>query len=250
MPEPIAIEESEPEPEPVTIEPPPIVVDEPKEPEEKETEEVAKEEKEQTEQTEQTPEVIIPEPAKLAPLPIYPAYLVTDGGAIFGIPSGLMGEGHKKPLTITDTDGNTLQGKIGFYTVRGMLYIVREWVDEAGTEHTDYYAQDLSIVDVPKIDLVDSAPKMPDVERVVFDSPEWLIKSVVLSGVEYSYLYNRHASVWGGSGDGEWVCRKNKITGFVVLENGILIMSEDSAQFCPANRKGLNMVGEYGRVWK
>jgi len=212
----------------------------------KENEEMAEKEKEQAEQT---PDVVIPEPAKLCPLPIYPAYLVTDGGNIFGIPSGLMGEGHKERLTITDIDGSTLQGKIGFYTVRGMLYVVREWVDQIGTEHTDYYAQDLSTA-VPKIDLVDSAPKMPDVERVVFDSPEWLIKSVVLSGIEYSYLYNRHASVWGGAGDGEWVCRKNKITGFVVLENGILIMSEDGAQFCPANRKGLNRVGECQRLWK
>ncbi len=226
------------------VPPEPARIEEPKE---KENEQMAEKEKEQTEQT---PDVVIPDPAKLAPIPVYPAYLVTDGGTIFGIPSGLMGEGHKERLTITDTDGNPLQGKIGFYTVRGMLYIVREWVDPVGTEHTDYYAQDLSTVDVPKIELVDSAPKMPDVERVVFDSPEWLIKSVVLSGIEYSYLYNRHASVWGGSGDGEWVCRKNKITGFVVLENGILITSEDGAQFCPANRKGLNMVGECGRVWK
>lgn len=204
---------------------------------------MAEKEKEQTEQ------VVIPEPAKLAPVPVYPAYLAMDYGAIFGIPSSLMGELHKEPLTITDIDGNTLQGEIGFYTARGMLYVVREWVDPAGVEHTDYYAQDLSTA-TQKIDLVDSAPKMPDVERVVFDSPEWLIKSVVLSGVEYSYLYNRHASVWGGAGDGEWVCRKNKITGFVVLENGILIISEDGAQFCPANRKGLNAVGECGRVWK
>ena len=210
----------------------------------KENEEMA-----EKEQTEQTPDVVIPDPAKLAPIPVYPAYLVTDYGAIFGIPPNLIGEGHKKPLTITDVDGNTLQGKIGFYTVRGMLYVVREWVDPAGVEHTDYYAQDLSGSGL-EITLVDTAPKMPDVERVVFDSPEWLIKSVVLSGVEYSYLYNRHASVWGGSGDGEWVCRKNKITGFVVLENGILIMSEDGAQFCPANRKGLNAVGECGRLWK
>jgi len=247
MPEPIAIEESEPEPEPVTIEEPtPVVAEEPKE---KENEEMAEKEKEQTEQTEQTPDVVIPDPAKLAPIPVYPAYLVTDGGAIFGIPSGLQGEGHKERLTITDTDDNTLQGKIGFYTVRGILYVVREWVDPVGTEHTDYYAQDLSTA-VPTISLVDSAPKMPDVERVVFDSPEWLIKSVVLSGVEYSYLYNRHASVWGGAGDGEWVCRKNKITGFVVLKNGILIMSEDGTQFCPASRKGLNRVGECGRMWK
>ena len=160
-----------------------------------------------------------------------------------------MGECHKEHLTITDADGNNLSGKISFYTVRGMLYIVREWVDPAGTEHTDYYAQDLSVA-VPTIELVDTAPKMPDVERVVFDSPEWLIKSVVISGVEYSYLYNRHASVWGGAGDGEWVCRKNKITGFVVLENGIVIMSEDGAQFCPSNRKGLNAVSEVGRLWK
>jgi hypothetical protein len=234
-------DESTPTPEPITT--PPVVVEEP----EKENEEMAEKEKEQTEQT--APEVVIPEPAKLCPLPVYTAYLVTDGGTVFGIPSGLMGEGHKERLTITDTDGNTLQGKIGFYTVRGILYVVREWVDQIGTEHTDYYAQDLSTA-VPTISLVDSAPKMPDVERVTFDSPEWLIKSVVLSGVEYSYLYNRHASVWGGAGDGEWVCRKNKITGFVVLENGILIMSEDGAQFCPANRKGLNMVGECGRLWK
>lgn len=209
----------------------------------KEMEQMAKEEKEQTEQ------VVIPEPAKLAPIPVYPAYLVTDYGAIFGIPPSLMGELHKEHLTITDIDGNTLQGEIGFYTVRDMLYVVREWVDQVGTEHTDYYAQDLSTA-TPKIDLVDSAPKMPDVERVVFDSPEWLIKTVVLSGVEYSYLYNRHASVWGGAGDGEWVCRKNKITGFVVLGKGILIMSEDGAQFCPANRKGLNAVSEIGRLWK
>ena len=215
----------------------------------KENKEMAEKEKEQTEQTEQTPDVVIPEPAKLAPVPVYPAYLVTDGGAIFGIPPSLQGELHKERIQITDIDGNTLQGKIGFYTVRGMLYVVREWVDPAGVEHTDYYAQDLSTA-VPEISLVDSVPKMPDVERVVFDSPEWLIKSVVLSGVEYSYLYNRHASVWGGAGDGEWVCRKNKITGFVVLEKGILIMSEDGAQFCPANRKGLNAVGECGRLWK
>ena len=201
------------------------------------------------EEQEQTPDVVIPDPAKLAPLPIYPAYIVDKWSRVFGVPSDLMGECHKKPLTITDTDGNTLQGKISVYTVRGMLYVVREWIDQIGTEHTDYYAQDLSVA-VPTITLVDSAPKMPDVERVVFDSPEWLIKSVVLSGVEYSYLYNRHASVWGGAGDGEWVCRKNKITGFVVLENGILIMSEDGAQFCPANRKGLNAVGECQRLWK
>ena len=238
-PEPARIEE----PEPVTIEEPPLIAVE--EPKEKETEQMA-----EKEQTEQAPEVVIPDPAKLCPLPIYPAYLVTDGGNIFGIPYGLQGEGHKERLTITDTDGNTLQGKISVYTVRGMLYVLREWVDQISTEHTDYYAQDLSAVDVPKIDLVDTAPKMPDVERVIFDSPEWLVKSVVLSGVEYSYLYNRHASVWGGSGDGEWVCRKNKITGFVVLENGILIASEDGIQFCPANRKGLNAVGECGRVWK
>jgi hypothetical protein len=209
----------------------------------KEMEQMAKEEKEQT------PEMVIPEPAKLAPIPVYPAYIVDKWSRVFGIPPSLQGELHKEQLTITDIDGNTLQGEIGFYTARGVLYVVREWVDPAGVEHTDYYAQDLSTA-TPKIDLVDTAPKMPDAERVVFDSPEWLIKSVVLSGVEYSYLYNRHASVWGGAGDGEWVCRKNKITGFVVLENGILIMSEDGAQFCPANRKGLNAVSEIGRLWK
>ena len=214
----------------------------------KESEQMAKEE--QTEQT--ATEAVIPEPAVLKPIPVYPAYIVTDYGAIFGIPPSLMGEGHKENLTITDTDGNTLSGKIGFYTARGVLCVVREWVDPAGTEHTDYYAQDLSMVDVPTIELVDTAPKMPEVERVVFDSPEWLIKTVVISGVEYSYLYNRHASVWGGAGDGEWVCRKNKITGFAVLERGILIVSEDGAQFCPANRKGLNAVvnGKDCRLWR
>jgi hypothetical protein len=219
-------------------------------PVEPEIERIQTKENEQVAKEETTPEpVVIPEPAKLAPLPVYPAYIVDKWSRVFGVPSDLMGEGHKKPLTITDIDGNTLQGKISVYTVRGMLYVVREWVDPAGTEHTDYYAQDLSTA-TPTISLIDTAPKIPDVERATFDSPEWLIKSVVLSGVEYSYLYNRHASVWGGAGDGEWVCRKNKITGFVVLEKGILIASEDGAQFCPANRKGLNRVGECGRLWK
>lgn len=225
-----------PEPEPVVIEEPPqIVIEEPKE---KEMEQMAKE------QTEQTLDVVIPEPAKLAPIPVYPAYLATDYGAIFGVPPSLMGEGHKERIQITDVDGNTLQGEIGFYTTRGMLYVVREWVDPAGVEHTDYYAQDLSVVDAPKIDLVDTAPKMPAQERVQYDSPEWLIKSVVLSGIEFSYLYNRHDSVWSGAGDGEWVGRKQKITGFVVLDNGIMVVSEDGAQFCPSNRKGLYPVVE------
>ena len=219
-------------PEPITEQSPvdePVVVEEP---EEEETEEMEKQ------------VVEVEKPAVLAPVAVYPAYVVTDYGSIFGIPASLQGAMQREPVQITDVDGNTPHGKISVYTVRGILYVVREWADNTGVEHTDYYAQDLSADGVPKIELVESAPKMPEQERVQFDSPEWLIKSVVLSGIEFSYLYNRHDSVWGGAGDGEWVGRKQKITGFVVLENGLMVVSEDGAQFCPSNRKGLYPVVE------
>jgi len=219
-------------PEPVSE---PTPVDEPvvvEEPEEEETEEMEKQ------------VVEVEKPAVLAPVAVYPAYVVTDYGSIFGIPASLQGAMQREPVQITDVDGNTPHGKISVYTVRGILYVVREWADNTGVEHTDYYAQDLSADGVPKIELVESAPKMPEQERVQFDSPEWLIKSVVLSGIEFSYLYNRHDSVWSGAGDGEWVGRKQKITGFVVLDNGIMVVSEDGAQFCPSNRKGLYPVVE------
>lgn len=220
------------EPEPVSEQSPvdePVVVEEP---EEEETEEVEKQ------------VVEVEKPAVLMPVTVYPAYVVTDYGSIFGIPASLQGAMQREPVQITDVDGNTPHGKISVYTVRGILYVVREWTDNTGVEHTDYYAQDLSADGVPKIELVESAPKMPEQERVQFDSPEWLIKSVVLSGIEFSYLYNRHDSVWSGAGDGEWVGRKQKITGFVVLENGLMVVSEDGAQFCPSNRKGLYPVVE------
>lgn len=204
---------------------------------------------------EQAPEqepVSTPEPAVLKPIPVYPAYIVAGYGTIYGIARDVQGIEHRDQLRIAETNGNTLLGKIKFYTVRGILYIVREWTDENGTEHKDCYAQDLSNSGTPCIDLVDNAPEMPDMLAVQFDSPEWLIKTVVISGIEFSYLYNRHDSVWSGAGDGEWVCRKQKITGFVVLEKGILIVSEDGAQFCPSNRKGLNTVvnGKDCRLWR
>ena len=190
------------------------------------------------------------EPKVLKPITEYPAYILDQCGALWGVPSSLMGESHKERVKIETVDGIELpMTGVQFFVLKGVAYISHSYTDEAGTQCVDYYAQELGLK-TPKIELVDSIPVMPEQNRVSFDSPQWLIESTVISGTEWSYLYNRNGAVWGGSGKGEWICRKEKITGFVVLPSGIVVMSESGGEFCPSNRKSLNTVSEPGRVWK
>ena len=190
------------------------------------------------------------EPKVLKPITEYPAYILDQCGALWGIPSSLMGESHKERVKIETVDGIELpMTGIQFFTKQGVAYITHSYTDEDGKQCVDYYAQELGLK-TPKIELVDSIPVMPEIDRVSFDSPQWLIESTVISGTEWSYLYNRNGAVWGGAGKGEWICRKEKITGYAVLSAGILIMSSDGGEFCPSNRKSLNTVSEPGRVWQ
>lgn len=192
----------------------------------------------------------IKEPIMLKPIIEYPAYIIDQCGTLWGIPLSLMGEGHKERVKIETVDGVELPtSSVQFFTSKGVAYFAHTYTDEKGKSCVDYYAQEFGLK-TPKVELVDSIPSMPEQIRAALDSPEWLIESTVISGTEWSYLYNRNAAVWGGAGKGEWICRKEKITGYAVLSSGIVVMSEAGGEFCPSNRKGLNAVSEPGRLWK
>lgn len=211
-------------------------------------------EKEKTKQT--TPEQLKPEqeqpkePIMLKPIIEYPAYILDQCGTLWGIPSSLMGESHKERVKIETVEGEELpSSSLVFFVKSGVAYIAHEYTDEKEKSCVDYYAQELG-TKIPTLKLVDSIPVFPEADRVTVNNPEWLIESTVISGTEWSYLYNRNAAVWGGAGKGEWICRKEKVTGYVILSGGIVIMSESGGEFCPSNRKALNAVSEPGRLWK
>ena len=191
----------------------------------------------------------IKEDIVLKPIPVYPAYLQRDKSTIWGVPKHLQGITHREKVQLETVDGLPVMC-VSFFVDRGIAYITHEYTTDDGKAYTDFYAQDLSS-NTPSIGLVDSIPNCPPLSRITLDSPEWLIETSVVSGVEYSYLYNRHAAVWGGAGKGEWICRKQSITEFVVLDKGILIECEDGIRFCPSNRKSLSEVDEkVVRLWK
>jgi hypothetical protein len=208
-------------------------------------------------ETETTVTTEEPEPKEdilIKAIPVYPAYIVDQCGTVWGIPATLQGPLHKERISIQDTDGNELSN-VDLYTTGGYIYVVHKYSTSDGTgatiENTDYYKQ---AIDATTIELVTEVPDKPAEERATLDSTAWLIETSVISGVTLSYLYNRNADVikaYEYTGDkGVMMCKRTMITGFVVLDNGILIMAENGAEFCRCNRASMNSVSEPGRLWK
>ena len=206
-----------------------------------------------TEPTEPTEEpVTIPqEEIMIKAIKEYPAYIVDQCGTIWGIPQSFQGEYHKERIVIETTDGDALSG-IDFFTIDGVLFIQHTYPTESSGETVtaiDYYRQESGIVS-----LVDSIPAMPPASRVAYDGTEWLIESSVISGVPVSMLYNRNPEIVASNGNyggrGAWIRTFPEVNGFVVLDKGILVMTDTAAFFCPSNRTSLTEVAEKGRLWK
>lgn len=198
----------------------------------------------------------IAEPIKedilIKPIPSYPAYIVEESGAIYGIPSSAMGVMHKERIQIETVEGEPITSGIDLFTAGGVVYVTHGYT-ETGTDgepvnYLDYYRQDGKT-----IELVTYGADKPAASRVTLDSPEWYIESAVISGVECSYIYSRNPDIidaLGGTNKGAFIHRYNSITGYAVLDNGIAIMTDEGGKFIPSNRAAVNDLSEKGRMWK
>ena len=191
-----------------------------------------------------------PEPIKLNPLPVYPAYIKDQCGALWGIPATLQGEYNKVLINVSTVDGAPInQAELDIFTLDGSLYLTRKYIAPSGDEAIDYYKQSGDT-----IAQIESIPTKPDEDRVTLDGVKWRIETSVINGTKFSYLYNLDAEMIASQGDsggkgarmGAW----GAITASVELDNGILIMTMNESLFYPINRACGNHVSEYGRMWK
>lgn len=236
-PEPVAATIAEQPTEPETVAPP-------------ETKTVPQEEPVKEPTTEPTTTITEPpKPVALRPIPRYPAYILDQCGTLWGIPESLQGEYDKVHIIIETADGVPIpSSELDVFAIDGILYITRTHTVD-GNPAIDYYRQEGDT-----IALVDSIPSKPDESRVSLDSPAWLVETSVISGTEYSYLYNRDPDMiqkqGNSGGKGAFMRRYDRISGYAVLDKGVIIMTNEGSFFWPVNRAGGNPVSEYGRLWK
>jgi len=184
----------------------------------------------------------------IQPIPVYPAYIV-DGATLWGVPASLQGGMHRERIEVALEDGTPAPGSARFFILGGYVYLA---IEQPATDKTgpviDYYRQ---AVGSKKVEIIEDMPAMPPEARIVLDCPAWLIETSTINGVEYSYLYNR-AKVFGvdpPNDKGHFVCRRDRVLAFAMLDNGLLWQSEKGLEFCNSARKGPTEVGE-GRLWK
>lgn len=198
----------------------------------------------------------------LKPIPVYPAYIKDQCGALWGIPATLMGEYDKVHITVETTTGDPVdQNAIDVFIVDGALYVEHTYyaepkdkgasreIAETPVECIDTYKQTGDT-----IELVKNAPDKPTEARATLSGVKWKIETSVINGEAFSYLYNLDPDMieaqgnYGGKGAymGAW----SEITGYVELDRGILIMTPTGARFYPTNRAGGADVSEKGRLWK
>jgi len=195
-----------------------------------------------------------PEPIKLNPLPVYPAYIKDQCGALWGIPATLQGEYDKVLIQVATSDGIAIpQSELDVFSIDGVLYLIRRYwsTDSKGkpAEAIDYYRQKAN-----EIERVDSVPKKPVEGRITFSGISWLIETSIINGVEFSYLYNLDPAMISAQGNyggkGAYMGAWGMISAAVELDKGILVMTRDGSRFFPQNRACGNPVSEYGRMWK
>ncbi len=189
------------------------------------------------------------DPPMLKPIPIFPAYILDQCNALWGIPADLEGETQKVKINVETVEGIAVpQSELDFYSIDGALYLVHSRQID-GVTTLDTYKQ----VGV-EIDYVESAPAKPAEARATLDSPQWLIETVVVNGQERSDIYSRNdglSAMYGNptpKGHGPMV--RSRISGYAILDNGLLFMSERGAELMPNNRTGVNPVSDPGRLWR
>ena len=192
----------------------------------------------------------------LKPIPIYPAYIKDQYGALWGIPATLMGEYDKERITIETTEGVTVPAsEIDMYTVAGDIYIVHKYTEPSGNEGEPL----IGCIDTYKqsggaIELVQSAPDKPAETRAQYDGIDWHIETTIVNGAPSSYLYSRNAELMNAmgnySGKGAYVRAWPMISGFVILDRGIVVMTDTAAFFVQWGRTSPEFVSETGRLWK
>jgi len=181
-------------------------------------------------------------------IPPYEAYIVDQCGTIWGIPHDLQGCTQKERIVISTEDGAEIpSSELSLFSMAGYLYISRSQIVD-GVEIFDYYRQ---LIGDETVEIIDDFPAVPIESRAILDSPDWLIETVVVNGKERTDIYNRHdVRGYTKTAKGCGPIIRDMVTGFVVLDNGILWMSTSGAEFCPNNRLSADQITEPGRLWK
>lgn len=185
----------------------------------------------------------------LKPIPLFPAYIIDQCNTLWGVPAALEGETQKVKINVETVEGVAVpQSELDFYTMDGALYLVHSrQVD--GVETLDTYKQTDGA-----IAYVESAPPKPAEARATLDSPQWLIETVVVNGQERTDLYNRNdglSPVYGPAiNKGHGPVTRAKVTGYAVLDNGLIFMTPAGSEFWPSNRMSVNAVSETGRLYR
>ena len=181
-------------------------------------------------------------------IPAYAAYIVDQCGTIWGIPANLQGCTQKERIVISTVDGAEIpSSELTVFTLAGYLYIRREVQGETGPI-LDYYRQ---LIGSDDVEIIDAMPEMPAESRIVLDCDDWLIETVVVNGHERTDIYNRHdIRGYTKTAKGCGPIIREMVTGYAMLDNGILWMSTSGAEFCPNNRLSADQIAEPGRLWR
>ena len=185
----------------------------------------------------------------------YPAYIKDACGTVWGIPPELTGEYMKKRLVFKTTDGVEIpHQEIDLYTVRGTVYIVHRYTtlvegSDDPIECVDTYCQTGDTIAA-----VDTVPDKPAESRATYNGTDWNLETTVVNGVSFSYLYSRNVdlinSMGNYSGKGAYVRSWPMVSGFVILERGIVVMTDTGSFFVQWGRTSPEFVSEPGRLWK
>lgn len=186
-------------------------------------------------------------------IPAYPAYIVDQCGTIWGIPASLQGCTQKEIIRLSTVETDNApsieipSSEVELFTLAGYIYVRRNRTTSDG-QAIDLYRQ---MIGTDEIEIVDSVPDMPAESRVVLDTPAWLIETVIVNSQPRTDIYNR--AKLPGYKDNPKGCGpiiRQMVTGYAVLDNGILWMSTSGAEFCPSNRLSAEQISEPGRLWK
>jgi len=205
------------------------------------------------------PELTIPqeeimEKITLSPITKYPAYILDQCGTLWGIPATLQGMYDRVKIDISKDDGSIIPvSEIDFFTLDGIIYLIHKYTttDSAGAtaDAIDYYKQTGGV-----IEQVDTIPTKPVETRASYHGTRWLLETSVINCVECSYLYNLDAAMIEAQGNyggkGAYMKAWPMVSGYVELDKGILVMTQDGALFWPVNRAAGSEVSEKGRLWK
>lgn len=197
----------------------------------------------------------------LQALPVYPAYYVTDTGAIFGIPATLQGLKHKEKIEVLEvyTDENddpaTRPAPVhDFWITDGAIFVTIQYNEPPATEGEEptivqeHFRQALGS---DTIEATATPAEKPEIVRMVGSVPGFRVDEALREGVMVSELWNQYESfVTDATPNGAGPFRYPMIHAVERLDYGLVFGVGSELLYLPANRASVNSVAGAGRLWK